>query len=603
MVERCRNRVAGAAREACRSKADQAWEQTMLRCEATTGRAERAPIPGAPGDGETELVLSWGSRMRPHIPHKSLLGVIPASGGQPAPGDIIVVREEGRSAPQRVVAARGAQGPWLCMADNEAVPCEVGPGALRGTVAWRCWKGHRRSLVVRQGPALELFLAVRRLEARIVAGGRATPAVSRPGPLGMACLAALAVPRRLLRSRLHGADEGDPGRRESPYLVHTLTAALFPVAGPLLPPPVGLDWDAALSLALDHGIAALVGPLWAGLPPAERPPDRVIAGLAAADRRSAATWEGSLEVLRAVVPALRERGIPALLLKGPAVAWSCYRRPLDRTFGDLDLLVPAPLREAAIAALEQCGYRAKLGALGKGLLARGHFHIVLFNPARPAPPIELHWALFDRANLLRIDDDDLFRAARTLDLPGVRVGTLSRVDELIYLCLHLYRHGLLDTMTVGTAAEPHRIALPETGNRLIWFVDLLGFLDGGGGIGSGELWDRARRWNAEEEVERCLLLLKRLFPAAGVDALLAGRAGARGRSHAISPARRSFPAWVMRPLPGLVVRPVRLLELARLFFPSAEKLRAFAGVSSPAGILGARLMHPARMARRIFLGK
>lgn len=552
------------------------------------------------GVAAPEIVLVKGRGMLPHIPHKTLVGIRPVDPGAIVPGDVVLARDGGRATALRVIApARG--GGWVCSADNATGVVALAADRVQGRAEWRCWKGRRKSLALERGRALSLFLKARRLE--LWAGRRGRPLAR----------ALLALPGRALCPRLHAAAEGDPDLREAPYLVETVRAALLPGGGAAPAPPEGIDWPAALSLAIDQGVGAIAGRSWAALPGAQRPPDEVLAAIAEQEEATAAAWRSSLEALGAIVPALRERSIPLLVLKGPAVAWTCYERPTDRPYGDLDLLVPAPQRDAALATLAALGYRAWSGAVGRGILARAHFHLSLAPPADRTLSVELHWGLFDRANFYRIEEAGLFRRAREVPLPGVRIAALSRVDEFIYLCLHLYRHGLLGSPGAECAPPPHRVAAPETGNRLIWFADLLGFLGGrGGGLDPESLRERAREWNVDREVGRCLELLEILLPGSGGAALLpptAGGAAAAGgpagpRLERPRAARRrgAFGRWLMRPFPGLVVRPARLAELARLFFPAAGELRRFYGGSSPARLFALRLAHPLRMARRILLG-
>ncbi len=73
----------------------------------------------------------------------------------------------------------------------------------------------------------------------------------------------------------------------------------------------------------------------------------------------------ALEIVQASAPglnALREAGIALVLTKGPGIALSCHN-PLERPFGDLDVIVHPHDFRRAVTILAQCGYsldRAKL---------------------------------------------------------------------------------------------------------------------------------------------------------------------------------------------------------------------------------------------------
>jgi hypothetical protein len=300
--------------------------------------------------------------------------------------------------------------------------------------------------------------------------------------------------------------------------------------------------------------------------------------------------------------------VPALVLKGPAVAWACYPHPTERPYNDLDILVPREKRAQALAALSSAGYQAKAGAVGKGLVFRGHFHVVLTGRDHTPPVIELHWDLLDRANLFRVDLDGLFRRARTIELPGTPSRTLSQIDEFIYLCLHLCKHAVMNRSTAEGRTGIEWLADGRSGNRLIWFVDLLRTLSVmTGSVSEAELQKSIMDWNAGEEVGLCLLLTHKLFPAAAPSSfpgmlprLSGGEAGERESSFPGGGAKRlSPPLWAMRPLPGVVIRPIRLLELKRLFFPSPKELRRYYGIPEGAGLMPVYLKHFPHMLRRL----
>ncbi|MER3458636.1 MAG: hypothetical protein C4309_08450, partial [Chloroflexota bacterium] len=57
-----------------------------------------------------------------------------------------------------------------------------------------------------------------------------------------------------------------------------------------------------------------------------------------------------------MIGALEAASIPAIVLKGPALALTIYPDPALRVIGDLDLLVRREQVEQAMAALHSLGY-------------------------------------------------------------------------------------------------------------------------------------------------------------------------------------------------------------------------------------------------------
>src|SRR4029453_18105354 len=111
------------------------------------------------------------------------------------------------------------------------------------------------------------------------------------------------------------------------------------------PPDAGEeDVDPLLAESAAQG---LVGVLHAALPAEERRgPDRLRAALAAERRRLLARGVRQLELAARVQSMLAEQGIPALPLKGAALAEQLYEGEGDRPMADVDLLATERWGEA-----------------------------------------------------------------------------------------------------------------------------------------------------------------------------------------------------------------------------------------------------------------
>jgi hypothetical protein len=131
--------------------------------------------------------------------------------------------------------------------------------------------------------------------------------------------------------------------------------------------------------------------------------------------------------LKSVLHAFAERGIPVVLLKGPAFAERVYGSAALRPSRDLDLLV---------AKADWTHTEAALAAIGFVPGETDDHH----RPwRRQTTKLELH---FDAENPLALD----FRVAgaleraRCAEFHGEPCRLLAPEDELLYLCLHAARH-------------------------------------------------------------------------------------------------------------------------------------------------------------------
>ncbi|MEJ7583174.1 MAG: nucleotidyltransferase family protein [Acidimicrobiales bacterium] len=154
----------------------------------------------------------------------------------------------------------------------------------------------------------------------------------------------------------------------------------------------------------------------------------------------------------AVAPdALERAGVPWLTFKGPVLAEAIYVRHDLRSYADLDLLVsPGRLRDA-ITALE--------GAGGQLLdrnwrLARERMHGELHVRMPMGTTVDLHWHVVNEPQLREafvVRTEELLARARSVDIDGRPVRTLSVEDTLVHLALHACTSG---------------------GSRLLWCKDL-----------------------------------------------------------------------------------------------------------------------------------
>jgi hypothetical protein len=134
---------------------------------------------------------------------------------------------------------------------------------------------------------------------------------------------------------------------------------------------------------------------------------------------------------RHLTQALEREGIPAVELKGAALAAELHGDEALRAYADIDVLVPAEALDHAVLIACRLGWNEPLGATGNGLPT---LHRWLNQPEGALPVVELHWRVhwyetrFARAMLAR---------SRLVD--GAR--RLEPVDQLAALLLFYARDG------------------------------------------------------------------------------------------------------------------------------------------------------------------
>jgi hypothetical protein len=149
-----------------------------------------------------------------------------------------------------------------------------------------------------------------------------------------------------------------------------------------------------------------------------------------------------------IVRCLAAAGIPAILLKGAALAETVYGNIAVRPMADLDLLVRREQMPGALRALGEAGYVAAEPEARAGLALEFENELVLRKPGPAEVPLELHWSLLDSPHHQRlIPADWLWQTARSSLFAGEGAGgeaarILGPEAQLLHLCAHLVLHHL-----------------------------------------------------------------------------------------------------------------------------------------------------------------
>jgi hypothetical protein len=242
-----------------------------------------------------------------------------------------------------------------------------------------------------------------------------------------------------------------------PHLNKKEHQALLDAIAGRRPGPNHLRWHLLVETAGRHRVASLVADSLSqvNLPKAAKIRLEELTGKAS--QRTGLAYQA----LTAVLGAARQRGLPLLVFKGPALCETLYARPELRSFFDLDLLVQEEDLEQTEQMLVDLGYELRLlrtssrrwlaGAhdptpIGEGellsreetreLYLKHHFHLPYVpKEGTQGLRIDLHWALFPETEL-QLPMKTFWRRVEPITLAGEPALTFKPEDNLFYLCLH-----------------------------------------------------------------------------------------------------------------------------------------------------------------------
>jgi hypothetical protein len=161
---------------------------------------------------------------------------------------------------------------------------------------------------------------------------------------------------------------------------------------------------------------------------------------------------------RRVLEALGDRGVPALLLKGPALAVQTAGSSSARGYGDVDLFVSPESAELAFEVLSQHGWEPRtFGSASPGTWAWRHlvrtFNEIAFDGR--ASSVDLHWRLDPSPGAL----PDFAEAWARRDLVALddvlTVPTLSPADAFEHSCWHAAKD---EWRWLRSLVDVHRLA-------------------------------------------------------------------------------------------------------------------------------------------------
>lgn len=138
-----------------------------------------------------------------------------------------------------------------------------------------------------------------------------------------------------------------------------------------------------------------------------------------------------------LVQKLEEKGVRAIVLKGPAIGVSAYVDPSLRPFSDIDLLVErADLLHARDILLSMDFVRQYEASSEAWLIRDMHALEFIGRPMRA----ELHWALLERHLRLHVDPEEILSDARTVVCTGREIRVLAPHHLFLFLLAHGAKH-------------------------------------------------------------------------------------------------------------------------------------------------------------------
>ena len=206
-----------------------------------------------------------------------------------------------------------------------------------------------------------------------------------------------------------------------------------------------------LSAAAEHGVEGLI---WVGLGEAASPRGRQAREALHARARGAAARELFIQRdMRLVLDALAAAGVPALAIKGSALAYAVYPQPWLRPRTDTDLLVRFDDVAEASRQLEACGY-ARTTALTSGTLVSHQVAFERLDDHQVHHVVDLHWKIVNPQILAdALTFDDLWRGCHPAPALGPSARIPSPVASTVLSCVH-------------------RLAHHQGHERLVWLYDL-----------------------------------------------------------------------------------------------------------------------------------
>lgn len=198
-----------------------------------------------------------------------------------------------------------------------------------------------------------------------------------------------------------------------------------------------VDWDRFLELADRNGVIAMVGARLGAEGIADPPPH--VARALRFSYQVNALRSGHLAGCAAeIVDSFAANAVPAIAIKGPALAIAAYGDVAMREFVDLDFMVRLSDLPLAARALEQVGYSS---TYRHDVVESGFFPDTTLDFVRDGSAVDLHWSLSPRYFPFAPEAAQIWSRTAGIDLLGRRVRVLGPADAILFQACHGSKHG------------------------------------------------------------------------------------------------------------------------------------------------------------------
>ncbi len=162
-----------------------------------------------------------------------------------------------------------------------------------------------------------------------------------------------------------------------------------------------------------------------------------------------------LRQLKDLLGAFSKNGIEAIVFKGLALAHFVYQDLGARPMADIDILVKKEDAPCVDRLLKDLGYSVPFDIkVFSSVDANLYHNSVLYesySSSFGSAFVHVYWHLlnlfpYDRAILDKFSMDDIWNGSQVLDADGLALRTLSVEHDLIYLCMHAFKHGFSPTI-------------------------------------------------------------------------------------------------------------------------------------------------------------
>ena len=250
------------------------------------------------------------------------------------------------------------------------------------------------------------------------------------------------------------------------------------------------DWNQIITASRFHSLTPLLAKHMSDGNLQEKLPSSVYEKIIGLSRLQTARSLKIVSVFQKLSSKLKENNVDFILLKGLFLANNYYSNPALRPMQDIDLLVKKENLQQIVKLMEELGAR-RLVELQSDYINSLLQHIPPFIYKEVI--IEIHTNITAANEPYSFTGDILWNNTLTLEIQKVNTRVFSPELNLIYICVHLFRH------------------VQSTKFKLIWFTDLMQILSGSDLYDSSKIKLIANQTNSAQTLKELSFLLNNFW--------------------------------------------------------------------------------------------